>query len=375
MNEPQYDVFIAGGGPSGSTAAFVLAGAGYRVYLAEEGRYEEDRVGESVAPAVLPILDELGLGDEFRAAKHGHSPFSRAAWDGDTLRETLLSAEAVGGEWWHLDRGRFDRWLVEVAARAGAETALGVRCERVDPGSVGWSVELAGDGGRRRVEARLLLDASGRRARLARRLGAQRLFLDRQVGVVAFPASTEADAARGSFLMVEALEAGWWYSALLPQGRLVAIFMTDTDLVRASGAALRERWLGWLDASRHTRDRLGPAQDIDLPRVHAAGNSKLDRVAGPGWLAVGDAALALDPVTGMGVWHALDSARRAAYAGSAWLEGSAEELQEYADEEESFFEEYLEVHSGIYQRNRRWPGSAYWGRRGSVSSRPRSRRP
>src|SRR5262249_31196221 len=55
-----YDVAVVGGGPGGSTAAAFLARAGLRVGLFEREAFPRLRVGESMLPAMLPLLDRLG---------------------------------------------------------------------------------------------------------------------------------------------------------------------------------------------------------------------------------------------------------------------------------------------------------------------------
>ena len=54
------DVIVIGGGPGGSTAATMLARKGLHVLLFEKERFPRDHVGESLLPASLPILEELG---------------------------------------------------------------------------------------------------------------------------------------------------------------------------------------------------------------------------------------------------------------------------------------------------------------------------
>ena len=60
-----FDVAIIGAGPAGSAAARRLAGGGCRVALVERTRFDEPRVGESLPPAVQPLLSELGVWRDF----------------------------------------------------------------------------------------------------------------------------------------------------------------------------------------------------------------------------------------------------------------------------------------------------------------------
>ena len=75
--------------------------------------------------------------------------------------------------------------------------------------------------------ARVLIDATGRRAQVARALGAQRMLFDRLVGVAVHWAGV--DATEQGHLLVEAAGEGWWYSAPLPSGRATQGRCDDRD--------------------------------------------------------------------------------------------------------------------------------------------------
>ncbi len=62
------DVVVIGGGPGGSTAATMLARKGPRVLLLERARFPRDHIGESLLPASMPVLQELGVLPAVQAA-------------------------------------------------------------------------------------------------------------------------------------------------------------------------------------------------------------------------------------------------------------------------------------------------------------------
>lgn len=59
--EQSCEVVVIGGGPAGSTSATMLARQGVRVLLLERERFPREHVGESLLPASIPVLEELGV--------------------------------------------------------------------------------------------------------------------------------------------------------------------------------------------------------------------------------------------------------------------------------------------------------------------------
>src|SRR5882757_7907048 len=61
------DVAVIGGGPSGSTAATLLAKRGYKVIALEKAHHPRFHIGESLLPMNLPVFERLGVLDKVRA--------------------------------------------------------------------------------------------------------------------------------------------------------------------------------------------------------------------------------------------------------------------------------------------------------------------
>lgn len=186
-----------------------------------------------------------------------------------------------------------------------------------------------------------LIDASGRAGGPARKLGGGRVHLDRQVAVqVHFPSADE-DAR----VTTETVPEGWWYSLRCPTGRTLGL-VTDEAGLRKAFHELRQA----------TRLMTWPA--TGEPTLRLAGLSRLERCAGPGWAAVGDAALALDPLGSRGVWLAVESGRRAARVAAGALG-----WEDYADWLERQFFAYLAEREALYALETRWPDAPYWRQR------------
>ncbi|HEX2062686.1 MAG TPA: tryptophan 7-halogenase [Thermoanaerobaculia bacterium] len=342
----RFDVAVAGGGPAASAAALFLAREGASVTILERGGDAGDKPGESIAPAARPLLEQLGMWDGL--AHDGHLPChgNRSSWGSDDVGE-LPFVFTPYGHGWHLDRRRFEKALYERACAAGAVRRTHMRVVDAKRDRGGW--RLCCEGGEH-VEADVVIDATGRAGTIARRQGAQRLIDDTLIALVAFlPCEGEPDP--DSFTLVEATEHGWWYTAPIPDGRLAAMFVTDADIARTRD------WESLL--APRTRARIEEHAYVlcDAPRRVDAGSARLDRVAGDGWLAIGDAAMALDPLSSHGIASALATGIAAAHA---LLTNSAERYVHVVD---AMWSGYVSSRRELYAQERRWRDAAFWRRR------------
>ena len=208
-----------------------------------------------------------------------------------------------------------------------------------------------------------MIDATGRAARFAQWVGAQRFLLDHLVGVV-----TQFDGietARQGYVMVEATPEGWWYTAPVPVGRMMAMLMTDSDLCGRRGLGSNSSWYSCLQATDATRARVAGGAPSWGPRVFSAISQRLRRreQCAP-WFAVGDAALAVDPISGSGVVRALRSARAGAKTALSLLEGQAPHtIEAYEADRDSECATYLNERALYYGIEKRWQESVFWQRR------------
>lgn len=338
-----------GGGPAGAVAALVLARRGIPVTVLEARPGPAPKVGETLPSNLAPLLRHLGLEALLERDGHLRSQGNRSLWGSARPAESPFLASPYG-EGWHVDRRRFEARLAEAAREAGADWRWGCRA--------GLSTLPAPP------DTSFVADATGRPARLARRLGARRLRYDRLVGISTLLAS--ATPAEDTYTLVEATRDGWWYSALLADGRLAAAFLSDGDLLdRPLLAGDREAWWRRLRQTEATRERVeanGYRTQAGL-RVLPAETSRLDRIDGEGWLAVGDAAAAWDPLSSYGVASAMGSGFYAGHAIADLLAGREEARLAYLDVMQRAGDACLDLQREHYARERRWPDAPFWRRR------------
>lgn len=365
-----FDVVIVGGGPAGCAAALALAQRGrFRIMVVEAGRYEAVRIGESVPPDIRPVLEQLGLWQDFLADDHEPCLGSCSSWGADGLGYNDFLFNPLG-HGWHLDRRRFDACLARQVAKRGIALHTATRFDGGERlGAGGFRLRLScGDRQTRTVMARCVVDATGTRAAFARNVGVGKRVLDRLLCVTGF--FEHADGAELSKLtLLEAVAYGWWYAARLPQRRLVVAVASDPGIIRGGGLRRRDGWLRGLEQTKYVAPLLSGCRLIAGSQVIGAAPSFiLDRVAGDGWLAVGDAASAYDPISSQGIHKALSDGIRAADAIAASLDGSNAKLGDYQAAVAARFEQYREQRDFFYGLERRWPTSPFWTRRQATTA-------
>jgi flavin-dependent dehydrogenase len=365
------DVAIAGGGPGGAAAAIALAKQGQRVLLADASTGRWPRIGEGLPPSARALLRELGVLDQVLADGHRRSPGTLAFWGSDTAHaeDTLFG---LHGDGLQLDRARFDAGLRTAAHAAGAQVFAGARLRLLENGDAHTphTLELSiGEAAPQRMQARWLIDASGRSASLARALGAQRIAHDR---LLAFHQRLIGGAAtdRDGRTWVEAVANGWWYSVLLPSGERLIAYLSDFDgdegradrrnLLKGEGLwhALREAPRLHALCTEHGWRPHSAVQGAD------ASSTELDCAGGERWLAVGDAAMAVDPLASKGIASALYTGLRAAGAIWASEQGDSDAVGGYVRHLREIHRVYREQCRGFYALEGRWAMSGFWrGRR------------
>ncbi|HLK65613.1 MAG TPA: tryptophan 7-halogenase [Bryobacteraceae bacterium] len=354
----EVEVLIIGAGPAGATAALNLARLRHTA-LIDASAAPHERIGESLAPAARRLLTDMRLFDEFLAEQHVPCYGNRSVWgsvqpaDHDFLR-------GPDGPGWHLDRARFESWLRRAADERGAALLIPARLEGVERVAGRWQVATSAGV----ISAWCLIDAGGRAAPLARRLGATRHDEDRLVCVWCYGAASPAGCGAG-FTFVEAVQDGWWYTAPLPGGRRVLAFHTDSDLpilrsIRTPEALLAhttqtvELHAILRDCAFRTGEVFGccPAQ-----------GSALEPAAGAGWFAAGDASISFDPISAQGLFHALYTGLAAAEAADRWLAGDSAAPAGYIDSIREIHRGYRRHLEDCYRAEDRWSDSLFWARR------------
>jgi flavin-dependent dehydrogenase len=354
-----WDVIVLGAGPAGAVTAKLLAGAGCRVLMLNLPRRIGWSIGETLPPQAHHTLIELGLMRKFEAGPHRPAPGIVSMW-GDpepVARDFLFSPYGNG---WHLDRVQFNQMLVEAALSEGAVLLPEVAATRFEHNDTSWYLRILSNGGvARTLRCRLLIDATGRSS--TGHSGFPHRFPSDRLIAVACLCSPATGIPPSEYTLIEAVDAGWFYSALVPSGQWVVAYMTDGDLYAAGARRSRTFFACQLEKAPHTRARV--AQAPGELSMFSARSSVRSRTALADWLAVGDAARSQDPLSGQGILAAMTMARDAAAAALRLLHGDTAAATEYETSNRRAFDEYRKTQDSYYGQEQRWPESPFWSRR------------
>ena len=354
---------IVGGGPAGAAAALTLLHyTKRRVAVIERSAFDAPRTGESASSSILALLRFIDASHVVSERTAQPACAAAAAWGGPEpmLRHAVLTSQ---GDGLLLDRRAFDAALCEEVARRGGLVLLRHRMLRAARRVDHWELELVTDEREQVVlRSRFAIDASGRRASLARRIGVPVHRDDALVGIALrfAPRPAAGDRIEPLATLVEATPDGWWYTAPVPDGQLVAVFMTDAPIVRALRLTQPDGVRDALDAAPHTRARLAGRAAPQPPQIASACSQRLAEPSGPGWVAAGDAAASFDPLSSMGIGHALWSGTHAARLAEDVLLGPSSFTAQYADVLQEHYRQYLQLRRRYYGLERRWPDRPFW---------------
>lgn len=338
MPDNEFDVIVVGGGPGGSTAATLTALDGHRVLLLEKEHFPRYQIGESLLPSTVHgICPLLGVYEEVQRAGFTRKRGGTFSWGTSPQPWTFsfaLSPRMAGptSYAYQVERTRFDKLLLDNAARVGVDVRQGHRVlgtlregERVS------GVRFVDEAGReQRAHARFVVDASGNTSRLHQEVGGEREYSPFFQNLALFGYFTGGhrlpEPNSGNILCV-AFPSGWfWYIPLSPTLTSVGAVVRRELAARVQGdqeaafAALVQECplIGEYLASA----RRATEPPYDQLRVRKDYSYDRTRLWAPGMVVVGDAACFIDPVFSSGVHLSTYGALLAARSINTVLAGS-----------------------------------------------------
>ena len=311
-----YDVAVIGGGPGGSSVATHLARTGLRVGLFEREVFPRFHVGESLMPAVMVMLERLGVRERVETTgfqiKYGAQFLQQ-----ETGLETTFYFQP-GRAWpvysYQVPRAEFDTLLLDNARQSGVSVHQPAPVASVDFDTTGATLVVEEGGARRTVRARFVVDASGRDGFLATRLGRRQRIPN--LGKVAlfghFKGAERLSGKEEGNIRVYLFDDGWFW--------WIPLAGDVTSVGAVLHAKTMKAWEGSPEAcfAEMIRRCTGVAEGLKhaqlITPVHRAANFayKTRPIVGDRFLMIGDAVAFVDPIFSGGVYIAMRTAELAA---------------------------------------------------------------
>ncbi len=304
-------IAIIGAGPAGSTLAALLAEQNIPVVVFDDEKRPQLLVGESLVPAVIPILRTLGIEEQVAAISRHKPGTSFLHREGLEMHFNFRSVEGFLPTYaYNVPRPQFDDLIRERARELGARF---VKCRariKAPPGDKKHELvledkSLAAAG--LTAHPALIVDAAGRARISARALG---------IGAKTGPRRDQAHFAHyenfdhpfpSGQIAITYHDFGWSWRIPLADRTSFGVVMC-ADLADRWGTSPGER----LERILAEEPRLAPhaRRARRVTDVFSYTNYQLisDRGHGPGWVAIGDSFGFVDPMLSPGVFLAMESA-------------------------------------------------------------------
>ena len=322
-----YDVIVIGGGPSGSTTATLLSQKGYRVLVLEKHKFPRFSIGESLMPETYWTFKRLGMLEKLKAS-HFPKKYS-VQFISSSGRESqpfyfFETNPHESSQTWQVLRSEFDHMMLQNAAEHGAEVREECLVKEVlFDGDRACGVLASPANGKHgmdeAIRAHVIVDASGRHSFLSRRL---HLWVKdpmlNQISIFSYFENgirdSGIDAGVTRAVKIRGNQGWFWYIPLPYNQVSVGVVAPPTVLYNGRPRDPERIFMEEIELCPWIKSRLAPARRIMDVRVLSEFSYRSRRIAGNGWVLVGDAFGFLDPVYASGVFLALKSGEFAADA-------------------------------------------------------------
>jgi flavin-dependent dehydrogenase len=354
-------ILVIGGGPAGSTTATLLAREGFDVTLIEKEIFPRYHIGESLLPSCLEIFDLIGVREKIEAHGFVRKDGGYFDWGDDSW---VLNFEKLHHPYgFQVVRSEFDHLLLEHAKSQGVEVyegteILGITFDGDRPKSATWQ-EVADSNNAGEISFDYMVDASGRTGIMAMRYLKNRYYHNSFQNVALWgywQGSDRMSFAPDGAIAVGSVPYGWLWGIPLHDDTMsvgLVLHKTTFKQKRQEGLSLEQIYktaindcpliAKLVEHGTFVNENINTEQDYSYMS---------DKISGPGYFMVGDAACFIDPLLSTGVHLATHGSILAAASIASIIRGEVTEEQALSFFEHSYRHAFLRlmvIVSGLYQ--------------------------
>lgn len=318
------DLLIIGGGPAGSTTAFLAAKAGLSVTLCESYAVLPERVcGMYLCPAGVAMIQRVGIHDEVANGARRLTGMAMISPDLQRLETYFPQGDGIPGHGLALLRPQLDNTLLRLAREAGATIRMGTRPARIEHDENGWCATLVTG---EVLRSRLLVGADGRKSSVARLLG---LSLPVRRSRTAIHIDRPSRFPAPPLGQMHVFEDGA-YVGLNPVTPDLVNFSIVCDPEALRGLPVVDFINDHIRRSPYLSELLEPMPADARPGATFPTNARVRAAATHDAALVGDASGYIDPLTGEGIYGALWTSEEFVHAITTGWGDLRSALQRYA---------------------------------------------
>jgi len=313
------DVIIIGGGPAGSTLGSYLSQLGIDNVILEKALHPRSHVGESLVTSTTRIFKDIDFLETME--REGFVRKYGAAWHPPSRKGEFViefrefPQEGVEQDYtYHVDRGKFDLLLLKHAEKLGSKIYQGVQVQEVlfeNDRATGVRFKMGKEDVR--MQAKVIVDATGRAALLGRQLRIKKKDpIFNQYAVHSWFENVERGHGRSAdfihiyFLQVE---RGWvWQIPITDKITSIGV-VAEKNVFRRLKMNNETYFQSHIQSNPALADAMRNAKRINDYKAEGDYSYSMDTFVGNGFLMVGDAARFVDPIFSSGISVALSSAK------------------------------------------------------------------
>ncbi len=316
--EKEYDIVIIGGGPSGSIAARLLSGKGFRMALLEKSVFPRDKIcGDALSADVVNQLYKIdnNLGEDFikNVKKQNSSGVTFIAPNKKKLEIPFLNPARPNSGGFISKRIDFDNFLFnQIKSSRDIEVHEGINVKEISEKEE--YVEVKSED--QVFKCKILLGADGANSIVNKFLSKNKLEREHHSAGVRQYYENVKGFNQGKHIELhfykELLPGYFWIFPLAENKANVGLGILSSTVAEKK-INLKTKLKELIETEPELRTRFSEAKPLE--KVQGFGlpiGSKKRTISGNRYLLLGDAAGLIDPFTGEGIGNAIRSARVAA---------------------------------------------------------------
>ena len=357
------NVIIIGSGISGLTLSLLLQRKQIpHIVLDRVQKQKVMALGETLPPSAMALLEELELLSFFQENALRKTYGYHSVWGSKALQTTNFFTSNPFKYGLKIDKQGIQTVL---KAKVASHILPLDQLNTVNHTTSKVTVTLSHKKEKQHIEGNYIVDATGRNRVVLHSL---QIPIKQHDELLAFSCHLPKKKHKHMIheILTESFASGWGIVSGLNKETQVMTLYTTKNTSLHSQLTNYSYWKTILADTKYLRKYLAKEASSSI-HGGKANSSAPQQMVGENWIAIGDAAMAFDPLSSHGITNAIYTAHRAS---EVFTKTSSYTLKNYHQDMQVILTTYLETKNTLYLREQRWPEEVYWETYHSFLSRP-----